>query len=107
MAMQVHELALELITSLRTLIPAISRHDKDLARQLRRAATSIALNVAEGEYSDPGTKRSRFHSATGSASETRSALRVALAWRYVCPMQARTSLELLDRVIAILWRLTH
>ena len=65
------------------------------------------LNIAEGEYSDPGTKRARFHSAAGSAGETRAALRVATCWRYVADEQARTSLALLDRVLGMLWRLNH
>ncbi len=107
MALIVHELALELVQSLTPLMPAIARHDANLARQLRRSASSIVLNIAEGEYSDPGTKRARFFSAAGSASETRSALRVATGWRYIDERQARESLGLLDRVLAILWRLTH
>ena len=101
MAWIVHELALELVQSLTPLMPAIARHDANLARQLRRSASSIVLNVAEGEYSDPGTKRARFFSAAGSA------LRVATGWRYIDERQARESLGLLDRVLAILWRLTH
>ena len=52
MSLIVHEVALELIVELRTLIPSITRHDANLARQLRRCASSIVLNIAEGEYSD-------------------------------------------------------
>ena len=107
MSMIVHELALELIEELAPLIPSIARHDKNLAQQLRRCATSVVLNIAEGEYSDPGTKRARFHSAAGSASETRAALRVAACWRYLPEQRTRTCLALLDRVLGMLWRLTH
>ena len=107
MSLIVHDLALELIQQLRPLIPAIARHDASLARQLRRSASSIVLNIAEGEYSDPGTKRARFHSAAGSAGETRSALRVATGWRYMEHRQACRSLDTLDRVLGMLWRLTH
>ena len=107
MAMIVQQLALELIAELRPLIPSISRQDKNLANQLQRCATSVVLNIAEGEYSDPGTKRARFHSAAGSASETRAALQVASCWRYVSEDEAKTSLALLDRVLGMLWSLTH
>ena len=107
MALQVHDVALELIDSLRPLMPAISRHDKDLARQLRRAATSVVLNIAEGEHSDPGNRRARYHAAAGSANETRAALRVAMAWRYLSVERAEASLALSDRVIAMLWKLRH
>ena len=77
------------------------------AHSFGRAATSIALNIAEGEHSDRGTARSRFQSAAGSASETRSAIRLATAWRYLQPNQVASSLDGLDRVLAMLWRLTH
>jgi four helix bundle protein len=107
MSLIVHQIALDTITSLRPLMPRIQRHDRALAVQLTRAASSIALNIAEAEYSDPGTRRARFHSAAGSANETRSALAVAVAWGYVTGEQSRPSLELLDRVVAILWRLLH
>jgi four helix bundle protein len=107
MALIVQDVALELIGELRPLIPAISRHDSSLAKQLRRCASSIVLNIAEAEYSDPGTKRARFHTAAGSAGETRAALQVATCWGYVAEPRARRSLALLDRVLGMLWRLTH
>ena len=107
MAFIVHDVSLELIAELAPLIPSIARHDKNLAQQLRRCASSIVLNIAEGNVSDPGTKRARFHDAAGSANETRAALEVATSWRYVSRQQARTSLVLVDRVVAMLWKLTH
>ena len=107
MSLIVEQVALELIAELGPLIPSISKHDKNLASQLQRCATSVVLNIAEGEYSDPGTKRARFHSAAGSASETRAALRVASCWRYVSEDEAEGSLALLDRILGMLWSLTH
>ena len=107
MALQVHQVALETITALRPLVPLIRRHDRSLAVQLTRAASSIVLNVGEAEYSDPGNRRARLHSAAGSANETRSALLVAAAWGYVSEPRARPAAELLDRVVAMLWRLTR
>ena len=107
MSLIVHEVALELIRSLQPLMASIARHDRSLAVQIRRAASSVALNIAEGEYSDPGTKRSRFYTAAGSAAETRSALRVAACWRYIDERRAEGSLLLADRVLRMLWPLTH
>ena len=106
-ALHVHEIALQVVAELAPLMPRIARQDRNLAQQLRRAATSIVLNIAEGEHSDPGTGRSRFQSAAGSASETRAAIRIATAWRYVTPKQAESCLDRLDRVLAMLWKLTH
>jgi four helix bundle protein len=88
-------------------MPLIQRRDRSLASQLTRAASSIVLNIGEAEYSDPGNRRARFHSAAGSANETRSALQVALAWGYIRESQARPAAELLDRVLAMLWLLTR
>ena len=88
-------------------MPSIQRRDRSLAVQITRAASSISLNVSEGNYSDPGNRRARFFTAAGSANETRSALRVALAWGYIGHEQAAGALGLLDRVLAMLWKLTH
>jgi four helix bundle protein len=107
MAMQVHELALSVVEALAPLMPLIQRQDRSLAVQLRTAASSMVLNIAESEYSDPGNRRARLFTAAGSANESRSAVRVAIAWRYLGNERAADVLARLDRVMAILWKLTH
>jgi four helix bundle protein len=107
MALIVHSLALDTIAALRPLLPRIQRHDRALALQLGKAASSVALNIGEAEYSDPGTRRARFCSAAGSAGESRTALEVALAWGYVTAEQVAPALGLLDRVLGMLWRLSR
>jgi hypothetical protein len=42
------QLSLQLIAEVRLAIERIARRDRDLAKKLARAATSAALNVAEG-----------------------------------------------------------
>lgn len=106
MAFQVEEYAYELIELLQPLVARVRRRDKSLADQLTRAASSIALNIAESNYSDPGNKRARLFTAAGSANETRAALRVAIAWSYFTPVDAKAPLALVDRIVAILWSLT-
>lgn len=71
MAFQVEELSLELIEALVPLTPRIKQRDKDLEKQLRRAASSIGLNCAEAAHSDPGNRRARLFTASGSANETK------------------------------------
>ena len=93
MAFQLEELSLELIDALVPLMPRIRSRDKALEDQLRRAASSIGLNVAEAACSDPGNKRARFHTAAGSARETQHALRQAIAWRHVTEAGARAGAE--------------
>jgi four helix bundle protein len=97
-----YELSLQLVRELGPVAAKIARHDRDLARQLRRAASSITLNLAEGSHSDAGNRRARFHTAAGSAKETKAALEVADAWKYV---NATDALALSDRVVAITYKL--
>ena len=105
--LHVATVSIELIALLRPLVERIRRCDRSLADQLVRAANSIALNVAEGERSQGGNVRARFHSAAGSACEARMALRAAIAWGYVSAEAAKKAEAHLDRVIAMLWKLTH
>ena len=63
---------------LRPLAERIPRHDKSLSHQVRRAASSVVLNLAEAAYSHAGHRRSRLESARGSASEMRAARRMTV-----------------------------
>jgi four helix bundle protein len=107
MALIVASLSLEVIAALRPLVPRIKRHDRSLADQMVRAASSIALNIGEAELSDPGNRRARFFTAAGSANETLTALHVAAAWGYFPKTEAEAAEALLRRVIAMLWKLTR
>ena len=107
MTLHAHSIALEAIRALRPIVSAVARHDSGLAKQMRDAASSIVLNLGEAQRSDPGNSRARLNTAAGSARETRSALELACAWGYVAPSSVTQAEELLDRVAAMLWRLTH
>jgi four helix bundle protein len=107
MALQVSRLSIELIETLRPVIPRIKARDRALADQIVRAASSVALNIGEAEHSDPGNKRARFFTAAGSAGETLQALHVASGWGYLSARDRDNATALLRRIIAILWNLTH
>ena len=81
--LRIYDDMLEVIRALRPLLVAIERRDPDLARQLRRASSSVALNLAEGSGSFGGTRTTRYRTALGSARETLSCLQVADAFGYV------------------------
>src|SRR5258708_23017370 len=87
--------------------PLIQRQDRALAVQLRTAASSMVLNIAESEYSDPGNRRARLFTAAGSTNESSSAVPVAIAGGDIPAERADEVLARLDRVMAILWKLTH
>ncbi|MCA9629176.1 MAG: four helix bundle protein [Myxococcales bacterium] len=82
----------------------ICRADPDLGRQLRRAQSSIALNVAEASYSRGRNQAARFHAAMGSARETLACLEVAAALGETRPVDAEVR-KRFDRIIGTLHRL--
>ncbi|HEY8039863.1 MAG TPA: four helix bundle protein [Polyangiaceae bacterium] len=87
------------------MIEAIERRDADLARQLRRAASSVTLNIAEGSGSFGGVRRARYRTALGSARETISCLRTGEAFGYVEAM-SQPLVSTMNRVIGTLVRVT-
>ena len=107
MKFKIVDVALETLGLLRPVLLRIRREDPGLYRQVRDALNSMVLNLAEGEYSDPGTRKARFHSACGSANEARAGVRAALAWGYVGASTCDAGLAQLDRVVATLWKLMH
>ena len=85
----------------------MKERDAKLADQMRRAAQSVVLNIAEARGNDGGNTRLRFATACGSAKEVRAALDVASDWGYI---EAQMAMELdrrLDRVCAITWVLSR
>ena len=99
--------SLQVIRSLRRAVRDLRRHDPRLTEQIRSAASSACLNLAEGNRRGGKDRTHLVRIAAGSAAEVRAALRVAEAWGDL-PADAITEpLELLDRLLAMLWRLTH
>jgi four helix bundle protein len=96
------DLTIRAIEVLRPTVARIRHHDRDLGEQLRRALCSCALNIAEGNHSQGGHRIARFSTAAGSCSESRAALRVAVAWGYVAPADVEAGDALLDRVAGML-----
>jgi len=96
-------LRLHTLRSLAPLVYAIREQDRSLADQLKRAAQSVVLNIAEARGNDAGNARARFSTACGSAKEVRAALNVASDWGYI---ESHTATHLdgkLDEVCAITW----
>jgi four helix bundle protein len=84
--LSIYDEMLDVVRALRSPLEAIDKRDADLARQLRRAASSVVLNVAEGSGSFGRMRTARYRTALGSARETLACLRVAEAFGYVDAM---------------------
>ncbi len=95
------------IRSLRIVVEALRKRDKDLADQMQRAASSAALNLAEGAKRAGRDQAHHYRIASGSAAEVRTALAVAEAWGHLDGVDLEPSLALLDRQAALLHRLTR
>ncbi len=101
------EVSLQMVASLKEPLGALERRDPSLAQQLRRAASSVSLNLSEGRRRTGKDRIHLWRVAAGSADEVAASLRVAEAFGYVQGSGTARSLALCDRVLAMLWRLTH
>ena len=105
MQLQVYRVSLDVVRGVGGLAGRIGRVDADLARQLRRAASSVPLNIAEGECAIGGNRRSRFDTARGSAKESVACLEVAVAMGYLAANDIAAVVDGFGRVAATLTNL--
>jgi four helix bundle protein len=105
MTLRIYSDAIEMVKAAYEAAEVIERSDADLARQLRRSSSSVALNLGEGSYSQKGNRKARYFTALGSETELRSTLKVANA---VGLLPADPALDdRLDKILATLWKLTR
>jgi four helix bundle protein len=102
----IYDVIIEVLRLLRPVVHAIEKHDRDLARQLKRASTSVLLNAAEGSGTRGGSRMERYRTALGSARETTACIDASLALGYIDHVDAEL-LDKLDRVRGTLVRLTR
>jgi four helix bundle protein len=106
-AFQVLDVAIELVSTLQQPAEVLRRRDPALYRQLREATSSIGLNIGESRGRSGRDRLHHLRIAAGSAEEVCTALRLAAAWGDLRQEAIEPGLRLLDRIIAMLWRLTH
>ena len=96
-----YDVALDLIRALRPVVAQLRQYSADTADQVERAASSIVLNLAEGDRRHGRDPRRFWAMAHGSAGEIRGALDVADAWGW--QIDGAHARALLDRELSLLW----
>ena len=81
--LRIYNVILDWLSELAPLIERIAHHDPDLARQLKRASRSVALNTAEGMYARGRTKTACYNTALREMREAYSALEIGVRLRYL------------------------
>ena len=104
---QLLEQVLHIIEHARPLVEAVARRDRDLGSQIRRALSSVALNLSEGFGSAAGNARLRFESARGSLYEAQAGLRLGVAWGYLSAEDCAPVLVAIDRLGARVFGLSR
>jgi four helix bundle protein len=81
--LRIYDVILGIVRDLRPVLESVAQHDADLARQMRRALTSVPLNVAEGASSRGRNRAARYHTGAGSMREVIAGIDVAVALAYI------------------------
>ena len=101
--LDVYTAAVDFLALAHGIITSFASGHGDLADQLRRAATSVVLNIAEGagEFSKP--EKARFYRiARRSATECAAVLDVAVRLEIVTASRCEPARELLIRIVSML-----
>ena len=104
--LDVYRAAIDFVVHVRKVRGACPRGTADLQDQLRRAAQSIAQNIAEGVGKTTRPDKAKFFAiARGSAMECVAHFDVLRAEEIVDPADHETALVLLERIVAMLTKL--
>ena len=106
MGFHAFDVSLEMIAAIKPVIQRVAQRDRKLADQMRRAASSVPLNISEGSQRAGRDRQQHHRIAAGSARELRAALRVAQLWDYIDDSAVESVDGVLDRELALLRGLT-
>jgi len=104
--LDVYSLSVAFVPSVNDLSSAVPRGFSFLIDQLRRAATSICFNIAEGAGEFSQKEKARFYRmAKRSATETVAVIDVLHVLSFVTPEQRREARTVLHRICGMLTNL--
>ena len=98
-----YQYSVQFLGAIVMVIRAIPSGNADVVSQLRRAAMSISLNIAERAGKTGENDKRRFYSiARGSALECAAIIDLLQAWQLISPELLVKPLQLLDQIAAML-----
>ena len=105
MHFDIYNRSLDLLRTLAPLAKLLDSADPELAKQMRRSARNVHLNIAEANRRVGRDRLNRFRWVLAEAAEVTAALDVAVVLEHCTPSEVADALELADRVRAIAYRL--
>jgi len=104
--LDVYQRAIDFFALALRVLQTIPRAEREIRDQLKRAATSIPLNIAEGAGKPTPGDRARYHAiARGSAMECAALLDVCRVAGLVSADDADAGKVLLARIVAMLTKM--
>lgn len=103
--MQIWQRAMKFVINIYTLTATFPKHELfGLTNQLRRAAISIALNIAEGAGCDSDVEFHRFlEISLRSTYEVMTGLEIAIGLKYCTAQQVSSLLKESDEIAAMIY----
>ena len=104
--LEVYQKSVEFLKEVISVIRLLPNGNSDIVNQLRRAASSISLNIAEGAGKTGVADKKRYYSiARGSTLECAAIFDLLKAWNLVDQSVLKTPTSLLSSLAAMLSKL--
>lgn len=101
----IYPVILSFVEEVARLTPRIAHHDPDLARQIRRASASVALNTSEAMYARGRSRTACYNIALREMRESYAVLEVAMRLGYLPPLGVALE-DRIQRILGTLYRLS-
>src|SRR5688500_6085951 len=104
---EAREMGLQIAKEVKAPMETIRKKRAEMGDQIERAISSMVLNIGEASRRAGKDRRNRYRYASGSLAEARDAIALSVAWGWVDEAAVKNVLALIDRELAMLWRLEH